>query len=118
MIISVFDRKYYGKRRNCLYKQFFLDPQCFLKASFLAFSKDVIVWEWLNPLPNNKILALDKFEAFQSNLSTLHQTKKLLLNLKKVKSRSHFPRYLARLSSLLFVKSDNEIRREIALESK
>ena len=35
MIISVFDRveNIVGKRRNCLYKQFLLFPQCFQKAS-------------------------------------------------------------------------------------
>ena len=36
VIISVFDRveNIVGKRRNCLYKQFLLFPQCFQKASF------------------------------------------------------------------------------------
>ena len=52
MIISVFDsvesRKHCGKRRNCLYKQFLLFPQCFQKASFPEVSKGVIVWEWVN----------------------------------------------------------------------
>ena len=44
MIISVFDRveNIVGKRRNCLYKQFLLFPQCFLKASFPDASKGVI----------------------------------------------------------------------------
>ena len=49
MIISVFDksRKHGGKRRNCLYKQFLLFPQCFQQASFPDPSKDVTVWGWV-----------------------------------------------------------------------
>ena len=38
------------------YKQFLLLPQCFQKACFPGVSKGVIVWEWVNPLPQNKIL--------------------------------------------------------------
>ena len=55
MIFSAFDmsRKHCGKRRNCLYKQFLLFPQCFQKASFLDGSKGVIVWEWVKSLPHN-----------------------------------------------------------------
>ena len=47
MIVSVFDRveNIVGKRRNCLYKQFLLFPQCFQKASFPDLSKGVIEWE-------------------------------------------------------------------------
>ena len=47
MIISVFDRveKHCGKRRNCLYKQFLLFPQCFPKSSCPDPSKGVIKWE-------------------------------------------------------------------------
>ena len=50
MIISVCDRveNIVGKRRNCLYRQFLLFPQCFQKASFLDLSKGVIVREWVN----------------------------------------------------------------------
>ena len=40
--------KHCGKRRNCLYKQFLLFPQCFQKASFLDAPKGVIVWEWVH----------------------------------------------------------------------
>ena len=49
MIISVFNivEKHCGKRRNCLYKQFLLFPQCFQRVSFLDASKGVIVWEWV-----------------------------------------------------------------------
>ena len=48
-IFSVFDgvEHIVGKRRNCLYKQFLLFPQCFQKASFPDVSKGVIVWEWV-----------------------------------------------------------------------
>ena len=33
------------EKRNCLYKQFFLFPQCFQKASFPDLTKGVTVWE-------------------------------------------------------------------------
>ena len=47
MIIFVFDgvEKHCGKKRNCLYKQFLLFPQCFRKAYFPDPSKGVTVWE-------------------------------------------------------------------------
>ena len=55
MIISVLiGRKHCGKRRNCFYKGFLLFPQFFQKAFSPDPSKHVIVWEWVNPLPNNK----------------------------------------------------------------
>ena len=49
MIIPVFDRSenIVGKRRNCLYRQFLLFPQCFQRASLRDPSKGVIVWEWV-----------------------------------------------------------------------
>ena len=39
-----------GKGEIARYKQFFLFPQCFLKASFPGASKGVIVWEWVKGL--------------------------------------------------------------------
>ena len=42
-----------GKGENASYEQFFLFPQCFQKACFPGASKSVIVWEWVNPLPND-----------------------------------------------------------------
>ena len=46
------------------YEQFLLFPQCFQKACFRAVSKGVIVWEWVNSLPDNKILDLSELKAF------------------------------------------------------
>ena len=43
-----------GKGEIAHYEQFFLFPQCFQKASFPGASKGVIVWEWVNSLPNDK----------------------------------------------------------------
>ena len=37
-----------GKGKIARYEQFFLFPQCFLKACFPGGSKGVIVWEWVN----------------------------------------------------------------------
>ena len=43
-----------GKGEIARYEQFLLFPQCFQKACFPGASKGVIVWEWVNPFPNNK----------------------------------------------------------------
>ena len=66
MIICVFDRveNIVGKGENAGYQHFLLFPQCFEKASFSDMSKGVIVWEWVNSLPNNKILDRSKLKAF------------------------------------------------------
>ena len=44
-----------GKGEIARYEQFLLFPQCFQKACFPGVSKGVIVWEWVNSLPNNPI---------------------------------------------------------------
>ena len=36
----------------------YLFPRCFQKACFPGASKGVIVWEWVNPFPNDKLLTL------------------------------------------------------------
>ena len=46
------------------YGQFLLFPQCFQKACFPGVSKGVIVWEWVNLLPRDKILDQPKLKAF------------------------------------------------------
>ena len=43
-----------GKGEIAHYEQFLLFPHCFQKACFQAASKGGIVWEWVNPLPNDK----------------------------------------------------------------
>ena len=45
-----------GKGEIARYEEFLLFPQCFQKACFPEASKDVIVWEWVNPLPHIPIL--------------------------------------------------------------
>ena len=45
-----------GKGEIARYEQFLLFPRCFQKACFPGASKDVIVWEWVNPIPKIKIL--------------------------------------------------------------
>ena len=56
MIISVFDslEKIEGKGENAGYQHFLLFSQCFQLASFPETSKDVIVWEWVNPFLNER----------------------------------------------------------------
>ena len=43
-----------GKGEIARYEQFLLFPQCFQKACFPGASKSVTVWEWVNPLPDDK----------------------------------------------------------------
>ena len=42
-----------GKGEIVCYQQSLLFPQCFQKACFPWASKGVIVWEWVNPLPDD-----------------------------------------------------------------
>ena len=53
-----------GKGEIAHNEQFLLFPQCFQKANFPGASKGVIVWEWFNSLPNDKILDWSKLKAF------------------------------------------------------
>ena len=56
-----------GKGEIARYEQFLLSPQCFQKACFPEASKGVIVWEWVNSLPNNKIWGLTKLKVVADN---------------------------------------------------
>ena len=47
-------RKPVEKGEIARYEQFLLFPQGFQKAFFPGASKGVIVWEWVNSLPQNK----------------------------------------------------------------
>ena len=52
-----------GKGEIARYEQFLLFQQCFQKACFPGASEGVIVWEWVNSLPNDKILDETKLKA-------------------------------------------------------
>ena len=51
-----------GKAEIARYEQFLLFPQCYHKACFPEASKSVIVWEWVNPLPDDKIFDWSKLK--------------------------------------------------------
>ena len=53
-----------GKGEIARHEQFLLFPQCFQKACLPGASKGVIVWEWVNPFPNDKFLDWSKLEVF------------------------------------------------------
>ena len=53
-----------GKGEIARYEQFLLFSQCFQKACFPGASNGVIVWEWVNPLPDHKILDWSKLKQF------------------------------------------------------
>ena len=61
-----------GKGEIARYEQFLLSPQCFQKACFKrcqkVSSKGVIMWEWVNPLPDNKILDWSKLKQIAYNI--------------------------------------------------
>ena len=59
------------------YEQFLLFPQSFRKPCFPGASKSVIVWEWVNPLPNDKILDSSKFKVFAHNKINVNEQLKL-----------------------------------------
>ena len=69
MIISVFDRveNIVGKWEITFTNNFSFFPQYFQKAYFPDPSKGVIVWEWVNPLPNDKMIEWPNFKAFVDN---------------------------------------------------
>ena len=56
-----------GKQEIARYEQFLLFPQCFQKACFPGASKGVIVWEWVNPLPDMPILGSPTSAANKDN---------------------------------------------------
>ena len=53
------------------YEQFLLVPQCFQKACFPEASKGVIVWEWVNPLPDLPILGFSNSAANKDMMSKI-----------------------------------------------
>ena len=55
-----------GKGEIAHYEQLFLFP-VFSKGLFPGASKGVIVWEWVNPLPNDKMLDMPKLKIFGDN---------------------------------------------------
>ena len=56
-----------GKGKIAHYEQFPFFPQCFQKACFPGASKGVIVWEWVNSVPNVEFLDDTKLKAFADN---------------------------------------------------
>ena len=56
-----------GKGEIARYEQFLLFPQCFQQACFPGASKSVIVWEWVNSLPNYIFMDWSKLKAFADN---------------------------------------------------
>ena len=60
-----------GKGEIARYKQFLLFPQCFQKACFPGASKGVIVWEWVNPLPDDQFLDWSKLKQIADILKRI-----------------------------------------------
>ena len=60
------------------YEQFLLFPQCFQKASFPEASKGVIVWEWINSSPNDKVCNQSNLKAFADDKIITAQKRKLV----------------------------------------
>ena len=90
-----------GKGEIARYEQFLLFPLCFQKACFPGASKGVIVWEWVNSLPDNKILDWSKFEAFAEN--KINVTEKLKFVFRKVGFPAFSP-FSKLFSKILFLR--------------
>ena len=74
-------RKHCGKRRNCSLRAISpFPPQCFQKACFPGVSNGVIVWEWVNPLPDDNILDRSKLKAFADDKSNVTQNIKVVFH--------------------------------------
>ena len=57
-------RKHCGKRRNCSLRAISPFPVVFSKGLYCKQVKPGLVWERVNPLPNDKILDVTKLKAF------------------------------------------------------
>ena len=71
-----------GEGEISRYEQFLLFPQYFQKACFLGASKGVIVWEWVDCLPQNKVLDQSKLKATADDMINVTQKLKLTQKLK------------------------------------
>ena len=67
-----------GKGEIARYEQFLLFPQCFQKACFPGTSKGVIVWEWVNQLPDEKILDWSKLKKIADDILKCIESEKQL----------------------------------------
>ena len=90
--------KHCGKEENAGNRHFLLFPQCFLlcqrkKLSFMLHlfyclqvvqGQFFVVWEWVNSLPNDKILDRSKFKAFAEDM--INMTEKLNFVLGRVET--------------------------------
>ena len=74
-----------GKGEIARYEQFLLFPQCFQKACFPGVAKDVIVWEWVNPFPNNEIIDSSKLKEFPDDNLQFDKNRRKFLR----KGRNH-----------------------------
>ena len=70
-----------GKGEIAHYEQFLLFPRCFQKACFPGASKGVIVWEWVNSLPNNKILDCSKVKETADNKFKFYENGRMFFKL-------------------------------------
>ena len=68
-----------GKGEIACYEQFLLFPQCFQKACFPGASKGVIVWEWVNSVPNDKVLDWSKLKACADDKINVTESLKFVL---------------------------------------
>ena len=60
-----------GKGEIARYEQFLLFPQCFQKGCFPRASKGVVVWEWVNLFPHDKVLDQTKLKVFADDNSNV-----------------------------------------------
>ena len=68
-----------GKGGNAGNQHFLLSPQCFQESSQSGLLRFAIVWQWINSLPNDKILDRSKLKAFADNKINMNEKLKFVL---------------------------------------
>ena len=83
-----------GKGEIARYEQFLLFPQCFQKACFPGVSKCVIVREWVNPLPDDKILDRSNLkQSAEDNLKFDENSRKFSKRVENIVGKGEIARY-------------------------
>ena len=80
-----------GKEENAGYQHFLLFPRCFQNTFSLGSFKVGIVWQRVNPLPDNKNLPLTKLKAFADDTLNVTITEFLFYRVENTEEKRHFP---------------------------
>ena len=82
-----------GKKEIARYEQFLLFPQCLQKACFPGASKGVIVWERVNPFPNDKFYSSKRKEFADDNFKFDENDRKFFKQVENTLGKGEIARY-------------------------